>query len=126
MCVIILQLSFAPPSAFHRIPTFPNEDKLVHFLLYLALTVLLILDTERSSRSHHINHKQVLGVCLWFAIILGGAVEIMQPLFFAPRTASWFDWLADCLGILAGWYLIKSIFNKMNIRFFEQNNSLNS
>lgn len=117
---IILHLSFAPPSEFSRIPTFENEDKLIHFLMYFALTAVLIHDTLRASRKQELNTKMVLRFCLIFSVILGGVIEIMQPLFFAPRTASWYDWLADTLGVVAAWFLMKWIFAKKYPDFFRK------
>ena len=35
-------------------------------------------------------------------LALGGAIEIAQGLFTTTRTAEWFDWFADALGIALG------------------------
>lgn len=116
--LVILHLSFAPPSEFSKIPTFENEDKLIHFLMYFALIVVLIYDTYRCSIKHCIPKKTFITFTLIFSIVLGGVIEIMQPLFFAPRTGSWFDLLADSAGVVAGWSCMKWIFKKVNISFF--------
>lgn len=96
----ILYLSFAPPSTFNGIPSFNNEDKLVHFLLYSGLTCLLIYDFNKNRKA---NKVAFILVCIAFPIVLGGAVEILQPMYFAPRTAEWFDWFSDIAGVLVGW-----------------------
>ena len=86
---IILYLSFAPPSDFKGIPTFENEDKLVHLLMYLALSGLLIVDyTYNSYKKTELKLKLL---CLVFPAVLGGIIEVLQPILAAPRTASWFD-----------------------------------
>ena len=98
----ILYLSFAPPSTFNGVPSFAYEDKLVHLLLYSGLTFILIFDFHK--RNKHINIKSLpfLFTCIITPILLGGLVEILQPIYFAPRTAEWFDWFSDIAGTLLG------------------------
>jgi len=98
----ILYLSFAPPSTFNGVPSFTYEDKLVHLLLYSGLTFILIFDFHK--RNKHINIKSLpfLFICIITPILLGGLVEILQPIYFAPRTAEWFDWFSDIAGTLLG------------------------
>ncbi|MDD3321177.1 MAG: VanZ family protein [Paludibacter sp.] len=98
----ILYLSFASPSSFKDIPTFHNEDKLVHILMYFGLSIVLIFDYRRSA-NNNINLLAFVLICLIFPTLLGGGIEISQGQFFAPRTASWLDWLADITGVLIGW-----------------------
>jgi VanZ family protein len=98
----ILYLSFAPPSTFKGIPTFENEDKLVHLLMYAGLTCTLIFDYWKSSKSITFTTLSFILICVAFPIILGGVVEIIQPMYFAPRTADWFDWFSDIAGVLLG------------------------
>jgi VanZ family protein len=110
----ILHLSFAPPSEFKSIPTFENEDKLVHFLMYAFLTSILIYEYRRAQSAQKVNSDclRFILLCIAFPTILGGIIEILQPLFFFPRTASWLDWLSDSLGVLAGWLALKMIYKK--------------
>jgi VanZ family protein len=99
----ILYLSFAPPSTFQRVPSFPYEDKLVHLLLYAGLTCMLVYDFWKYAKRNNTNRLAFLLICLVFPIFLGGAVEILQPIYFAPRTAEWLDWFSDIAGVLIGW-----------------------
>jgi len=103
---VILYLSFAPPSSFKGAPTFANEDKVVHLILYCVLTCLLIFDFRRYSRYTNTSTLAFLMICLLFPVFLGGAVEIIQPLCFAPRTAEWMDWFSDVSGVLVGWVVM--------------------
>ena len=106
----ILYLSFAPPSEFKDIPTFKHEDKLVHLLMYFGLVLILMLDFSSAFKKRNIKFLVFVSLCTIFPIVLGGLVEIFQPMFFAPRTASWFDWFADIAGVLIAWggmYLMK-------------------
>ena len=98
----ILYLSFAPPSTFKGVPSFTNEDKLVHLLLYAGLTCVLIFDFRKYAKNNKANTLGFILVCLAFPVFLGGLVEILQPMYFAPRTGEWSDWLSDILGTLLG------------------------
>jgi len=105
----ILYLSFAPPSTFNGVPSFTFEDKLVHLLMYSWLTSALIFDFRKNTNYKFINKLKFVFVCLIFPVFLGGAVEILQPMYFAPRTAEWTDWLSDIIGVLLGWGMMKII-----------------
>ena len=98
-----MYLSFAPPSTFKSVPTyFDNEDKLVHLLMYFGLTAVLIFDLKSFSKKTNIKKLTFVWFCLVFPIIFGGLVEILQPMYFAPRTADWLDWSADTIGVFVG------------------------
>ena len=112
----ILYLSFTPPSTFQGIPTFniKHLDKIIHFLLYSGLSLVLIYDFQKNKRSNIVSVSFVT-FCILFPIVLGGLVEIMQQQFFAPRTAEWSDWFSDIGGVLAGW-LVMYLLRKRNSR----------
>lgn len=115
---IILYLSFAPPSTFNGVPTFENEDKLVHILMYAGLTCILIFDFRRYAKTKTMSIVAFILICLLFPVFLGGAVEILQPIYFAPRTAEWFDWFSDISGMLLGWIGIRFITPKLTRGYF--------
>lgn len=110
----ILYLSFASPSTFNGIPTFKNEDKLVHLFLYSGLTCILIFDFWKYVKYNRINTIAFYLICIVFPILLGGAVEILQPMYFAPRTAEWLDWFSDITGVMVGW-LSMQLLRKLKI-----------
>lgn len=104
----ISYLSFASPTTFKKIPTFENEDKLIHLLMYLGLSIVLIFDFRRAG----INNRNLLAfvlICLIFPVVFGGSVELIQENFFPPRTASWIDWMADIVGVFLGWLIMSMI-----------------
>jgi len=105
----ILYLSFAPPSTFKGVPSFENEDKLVHIIMYGGLTCVLIFDFRLYARNNPLSSLAFILICLLTPVILGGVVEILQPIYFAPRTADWFDWISDITGVLLGWLAMKLI-----------------
>lgn len=94
-------MSFAPPSTFKKIPTFDNEDKILHFLMYFGLTVVLIYDFRNHTKNNASNFNFVVA-CLLFPSIFGGSIEILQPTLFAPRTGSIGDFYANIVGVMVG------------------------
>jgi VanZ family protein len=114
----ILYLSFAPPSTFNDIPTFDNEDKLVHFLMYAGLCCMLIFDFRLANNKNKTKSIIRYIVYLVFPAVLGGSIEILQPMYFG-RGGSWFDFLANISGIMSAW-LFMSVFegsiNKIFVR----------
>lgn len=117
LLAVILYLSFAPPSTFDSVSLgrIPHADKITHFLMYMALTIMIIYDLYKKNGVPRFDLKFFFG-CIVFPIILGGVVELMQEAFFKPRTASWFDWLADALGVLAGWGLMAIYFRRKQLK----------
>ena len=102
----IIYLSLAPPSGLKKIPipTVEGLDKLAHFLMYLGLTVVCVLDIRFSKKI--ISNKVKIIYCILFPLLLGGIVEIIQWKFTTYRSGNWFDMLANMLGIAAGYFLM--------------------
>ena len=113
--VVILYLSFAPPSDFSEMPkvNILFFDKIVHVALYLFLTIVLIFDF-RSHNKFSKNNSIYIVQCILFPIVLGGCIEIAQDKWFYPRTAEWVDWLADILGVIIA--LVVTLFYKRKIQ----------
>jgi len=100
--ICILYLSFTSPSTFDGIPTFENEDKLVHLLMYGGLTGMLIFDFRQSVKKIKEHISSFILSCIVFPILLGGLIEILQPRYFAPRTGSWGDFAFNTIGVFIG------------------------
>lgn len=113
--IIIVYLSFAPPSDFREMPkvNILFFDKIVHVALYVFLTIVLIFDF-RSHNKFSKNSSMYIVQCILFPIILGGCIEIAQDKWFYPRTAEWVDWFADILGVSIG--LLITHFHKRKIQ----------
>jgi VanZ family protein len=105
----ILYLSFAPPSTFNGVTSFAFEDKLVHILMSGALASALIFDFRKNAKYNSINKLKFVLVCLTFPVFFGGSVEILQPMYFAPRTAEWGDWFCDIVGTFLGLGMMKFV-----------------
>lgn len=77
---------------------YPGGDKIGHFLMMGLLSLLtnLALGTRRLPL---LGKSWLIGSLLVWGIV--SAEEISQY-WFAVRTCSWFDWIADTLGIWLG------------------------
>lgn len=73
-------------------------DKWGHTLAYFLLGSMLALDLWRGEMKG--MHLWVIGLAV--PIVYGGLLEIIQGAFCYPRTASWWDWLADIIGTIVG------------------------
>lgn len=119
--MLILFLSFTPPSSFKKLPEFnviPHFDKLVHYILYAILTLIIIWESKNDEKLKQKSRNQFI-ICFLFPIVLGGVVEIMQQYFFPPRTAELIDWSADIAGVITAWILILAL-KKLKLYYYEQ------
>lgn len=101
-----LQLSFF---------SFPHADKLVHFVFYFILTMLLFRGIYLSFSSP-LNIKVIVSVLL--AVIYGGIIELAQEYVVGGRTADIFDFLVNILGAVVGISLCWTLVNKGFERFY--------
>lgn len=104
--LVLLYLSFAPPSSFKEIPPIQIEffDKLVHVALYVFFTFILILDFHKYF-GDKASKSTFFVCCILSPILLGGFIEIAQETWFSPRTAEWIDWFADIIGTGIGFWI---------------------
>ncbi len=110
VCIGILYVSLVRDPGI-SLPTFVGADKWVHALMYAILGGMVCWDSMRIKMS---------GWRLWFtAIVLpmlyGGAIEVLQEQWFAPRSGEWMDWGADCAGVIIGAtsiMIIKRLYNR--------------
>jgi len=71
-------------------------DKLVHFLMFFFLTSWFVM-------IYKFSHKFIL---LSYLVIYGLLLELMQMGFFIHRSFEWFDWIADSIGVIVGFFTI--------------------
>lgn len=79
--------------------------------MYFALTLTLIWDFEKKNNDKERMKKRAFA-CILFPILLGGVIEILQEMFFKPRSADWFDWFADILGVALAWLIMLFFFKR--------------
>ena len=94
-----------------KLPDFSNSDKFLHFFVY-GILGMLIARGMLAAKSKLLNDKYLLFTLL-FGFLFGLSDEVHQ--YFVPgRHADFFDWLADCLGILVfAWLYPKFIHKKV-------------
>lgn len=88
----------------YTLPPIENGDKWVHWLAFMVLTLVLLLDSKKAM----LQKWQMWILATIFPILYGGVIEILQELYFYPRTGELEDWLADCIGVLVGvcaWFI---------------------
>lgn len=90
--VVLVVLTHVPPT---RVPATPVSDKLLHFVAYFILTLLLIL----SLREARLRFASAVLIASILALAYGVADELVQKL--VGRHCSLRDWLADAAGVAA-------------------------
>lgn len=80
------------------LPPIDYGDKWVHLLVYAMLGSVALWDSMR----YGLKGWRIVVVALVLPVLYGGAIEIVQELWFYPRTGDWVDWLADSVGVSLG------------------------
>lgn len=112
---IVLSLLVLYLSIIREVPeipqiTFDGFDKVAHFLMYFALAGVACYELYRQRHTFEEVKMRLLG--LYFPIIYGGLIELLQENFFPPRTGDWSDWFADALGAATAYFIAKKLLPK--------------
>ena len=97
----------------YTLPPIQDGDKWVHWLAFVALTLVMLWDSKKAG----LNRRQIWIVGLAIPVVYGGLIEVLQELFFYPRTGEWSDWLADGVGVFIGaviWWISQKMACKRN------------
>ena len=89
-------LHFMNPPDIETFDSLIGIDKLVHFLMFFFLTSWFVMIYKYS-------HKFIL---LSYLVFFGLLLELMQMGFFIHRSFEWFDWIADSIGVIVGFFTI--------------------
>ena len=95
----ILFASFMPSQHLrHEWFLFPNEDKVIHAIMYFGLALLFLLNSRKSfSLTKRFIIISVVSICF-----IGGVIELLQPIL-SNRTCDFPDFVANSTGaVLAG------------------------
>lgn len=84
----------------------PGMDKVVHFIFYLVLTLLVLLSL---SREWDLNFSFRTTFIVAIAIAFGIIIELIQR-YIPGRSFEWADILINILGTLTGYQLYKKWF----------------
>ena len=95
--LFITILHFVKPPNIVTFDSLIQVNKLIHFLMFFLLSswFALIYGDKR---------KIILISSLVF---YGLFLELMQMQFFIFRSFEWFDWLADSMGVIVGFFTIR-------------------
>ena len=104
MTILYLCIMPSPPHVGGEIP---NVDKFEHILMYLILVCALCKNFYQDYTEFY-SFKMIMWTIV-APICFGGVIELLQSYCTTTRSGDWLDWLADILGVLAG-YLICSYF----------------
>ena len=96
----ILILSGYPGNRVPKIPIW-QFDKLVHALIYSALSILLI-GAFQNQNTKTSKRFQVIILIILFGIFYGGFMEILQHYIFINRSGNWYDFIANTIGAIMG------------------------
>lgn len=83
---------------------FPHIDKIIHFFMYLILSLILLIDIHLYKKKP--TSFYTLSV-LTFILIFSGIIEIIQEVFILSRSGSFYDFAANLTGIILGYILYK-------------------
>lgn len=94
--VFIAILHFIRPPDIATFDSLIQIDKLIHFLIFFLSSCWFLM-------IYGDKHKIILISSLVF---YGLFLELMQMEFFIFRSFEWFDWLADSIGVIVGFFTI--------------------
>jgi VanZ family protein len=98
MILLALPPNDLPKSSFLNIP---HLDKIVHFILFFVLALLLAGGFSKQVQFSFFNTSPLL-IAMLIAIAYGGLTELLQGSLFVGRTSEFLDFAADCVGALIG------------------------
>jgi VanZ family protein len=85
---------------------FKNSDKVVHIIMYMTLSYVLFLERNQKRYLSVRHHKIPNFVFMIILIIMGGVIEIIQPIV-SNRSCNLLDFLANGIGAILGFLLFK-------------------
>ncbi len=80
---------------------FEGFDKLVHLGFFYVLTVLMFYGKINSQHNYRFRSLTIFKIILITAAI-GGGIEFLQSKFFTYRSAEWWDFACDMIGVSMG------------------------
>lgn len=97
----VLYLTLAPrPFWSVRIPLFEGADKVVHFMMFLAMAFAYHFDFRRGKKP--VDEARLMGWIFVSLSAFGGLIELAQWKMRMGRSGDWYDLLADIAGAVYG------------------------
>lgn len=89
-------------------------DKWTHVAMYFSLVIMFW--TEKNRSRSNLKGFRLFAVGILLPAFMGGIIEIMQEYLTTCRSGDWFDFAADCIGVvigaIAGRFVISPLFAK--------------
>ncbi len=98
--IIIFVLSAYPGNQLPKVPVW-QFDKIIHTLMYAILSFCLLLPYAKQFLIQK-NRFIIGGSIVFFGILYGGLMEILQTHIFINRSGNWYDFFANSLGAILG------------------------
>lgn len=105
--IIIFIISAVPGQDVPELP-FRNFDKLVHAALYFCLAVIFYFDLKKIT-GVGFSFRQAFAVVFAWSVGYGGMLELLQAFVFIHRSGSWFDFMANTVGVIAAGVWVKAV-----------------
>lgn len=97
----VLYLTLAPrPFGSVRIHLFEGADKVVHFMMFLAMAFAYHFDFRRGKKP--VDEARLMGWIFVSLSAFGGLIELAQWKMRMGRSGDWYDLLADIAGAVYG------------------------
>ncbi|MFA4870318.1 MAG: VanZ family protein [Pedobacter sp.] len=98
---------------------FPGFDKFVHMGFFYVLTILLFYGKINHQHNYSFSSLTIFKIIVYTAA-LGAGIELLQWKFFSYRSAEWWDFGCDMIGVFMGVFsyvlLHKSNYNEKTNR----------
>lgn len=108
----ILWLTLAPePIGDSDLQLFPHQDKAVHAVMFMSLTLAVIVDRRRRELKSRRVH---LAVAACASVVLGGLTEALQQCMHLGRSGDWLDFAADIAGVAAAAVLARAFASRLH------------
>lgn len=97
--LLIVILCLMPADDLPKEEWFPNLDKVVHFVFYLVLSMVVLFIST--------SPKSVPSPKTRLILLFGGSclIEVLQLLLPINRSFSFLDLMANLIGLVIGWFL---------------------
>ena len=101
LCILLIWVLSLTPF-FPETPLDDVEfiDKWTHLVMYGGTCSVIWWEYQRSHQS--IEWRKVVLLAIVGMILLGGLMELLQASCTTTRSGEWFDFWADCVGVLLG------------------------
>lgn len=110
--LIILVLTGLPGSFVPEFETFwewLGPDKIAHLIMFGGFVVATVWGYRNKIKDDNNFRKKLILRVLIIAVIFSALTEVMQKYLIPGRYGSWFDFYADVIGVIIGFFILRWI-----------------